>query len=161
MSLNIAPPSPGVYSDQIYTSTDLSRKTGEVLNHAVNGPVTISRNGELFAIVKREQAAHLFQSQASSAFVVELLEMVLRSIVGSEIPEAYSWVNAFNTDEKRAMCTEVVTATRIALSAEGDWVSVMDVIHEWRESGIAAQSPQLEEAMAQPAAHSELPPPTS
>ncbi len=49
----------GIYQDRVFQATELNRKHSYVLDCARKGPVTISRNNELFALLRREQAAEL------------------------------------------------------------------------------------------------------
>ncbi len=50
----------GVFSDEVFTTTELNRHAGALLDRARNTPVTISRNNEQFALLPREQAAKLY-----------------------------------------------------------------------------------------------------
>src|SRR5713226_9070392 len=104
----------GVFGDEVYTSTDLNRRSGEVLNHALRGPVTISRNGEQFALLKREQAASLVRSFSRLSGVIEIFSGVLELERAGSVPSPLSWLTAFDADDRAAMCRELLAAVRNA-----------------------------------------------
>ena len=43
-----------IYSDCIVTSSELNRRSGQILDTALTTPVTITRNNDSFALVKRD-----------------------------------------------------------------------------------------------------------
>jgi prevent-host-death family protein len=140
----------GLFEDQMYSSTDLNRRAGEVLNHARKGPVTISRNGEQFALLRREQAANLVKAVLQFGPTLDLLTGALAVVEQKEPPAAFGWLKAFDTDDLRKMVGEVLAASIIALRDTGDWDAVNAIIHQWHESGLVAMSGILDEAMQTP-----------
>jgi hypothetical protein len=151
----------GLFGDEVYSSTDLNRRSAEVLDHARKGPVTISRNGEQFALFKREQAAGLVRAALQFGPTLDLMEGAL-SVVESKKPvAALAWLNAFGRDDIRKMVREVLVTSISALRETGDWQAVNDVIHEWHESALVAMSGVLAEAMESPAEETPLPDPRS
>ena len=139
-----------LFSDKIFTATDLAKKATQVLNSVADGPVTISRNGELFAIVMRHDAAKLYEGMAAFSQATEVVKVVLDSIQGAGVYPTYHWVTAFDLEEKRAMCTEIVNVVMKANNREGEWSAVGDLIHQWKESGIALQAGELAGALEEP-----------
>jgi hypothetical protein len=146
----------GVFEDQVYSSTDLNRRAGEVLDQAREGPVTISRNKEMFALLRRDKAAGLVRAMLQFGPTLELVEGVLSVVEGKEPSSAVAWLKAFNTDDLRKMIREVLVASRSALRETGDWEAVNSIIHEWHESALVALSGVLEEAMKSPAEETPL-----
>jgi hypothetical protein len=132
-----------IFGDDVYTSTDLNRRSGEVLNHALLRPVTISRNGEHFALLKREQASGLVQTAAQSMRAIQVLEAVLSLGNGGTVAEPLSWLTAFDADDRAKMCREIVIALGRGVSTR-NWEDFEAVLHEWRESGLVAQSGVLD-----------------
>ena len=151
----------GLFGDEVYSSTDLNRRSAEVLDQARKGPVTISRNGEQFALFKREQAAGLVRAALQFGPTLELLEGALSVVEGKEPVAALAWLKAFERDDIRKMVREVLVTSISAVRETGDWQAVNDIVHEWHESALVAISGVLAEAMRSPADESRLPDPRS
>lgn len=137
-----------LYNDELFTTTDLNRRAGEVLNHARKSPVTISRNGEQFALLKREQAAGLVKAANQFGPTLELVESVINIVEGKEPASSLLWLKAYGPEDLRKMLREIVVASVAALQETGDWEPVNAVIHEWHESAIVHLSGIFDEAMA-------------
>jgi len=150
-----------LFTDELFTTTDLNRRAGEVLNQARKAPVTISRNGEQFALLRREQAADLIKAVSQFGPTLDLIEGALSVIEKKVPPSSLLWLQAFDTADLRKMIREVLAASTSALRETGDWDSVNAVIHEWHESALVATSGIYEEAMHSPAEESPLPDPRS
>jgi hypothetical protein len=147
----------GVFSDQVYSAKDLNRRCGAVLDRARTSPVTISRNGEQFALFNREQAADLVKAALRFGPTLELLLGALAVVEGKEPAPAQEWLKAFDRDDIRKMIREVMSASIVALRETGDWDAVESIIHEWHESALVSLSGVLDEAIHSPADES-LPP---
>lgn len=141
----------GVFGDQVYSSSDLNRRAGEVLDHAREGPVTIARNKEQFALLRRDQAAELVQVALQFGPILELIEGALSVVEGKEPSAPLAWLKVFDTTDLRKMAREVLAASISALRETGEWEAVDSVIHEWHESALVASSGLLEQAMSSPA----------
>jgi prevent-host-death family protein len=139
----------GVFGDEVFTSTDLNRRSGEVLNRARLGPVTISRNNEQFALLRRDQAASLVRTVSGVGEMVVLLSEAKSLLSGGEPLAAFSWLKVFEKDDLEKLCSEVLCAARNALSGESDFDEVDAVIHEWHESALVAQSGVIDQAIFQ------------
>jgi hypothetical protein len=139
----------GLFSDEVFSSSDLNRRSAEVLNRARTNPVTIARNNEQFALLRREQAASLVKGLAQLVEVVQLAQGALE--LGKNRPESVlavvSWIKAFDEEDRLTLLTDVFAACSRA-AANDDWEAVGDVIHQWRESAVAIQSGVLREAFA-------------
>jgi prevent-host-death family protein len=135
----------GVFGDDVYTSTDLNRRSGEVLNRAREHPVTISRNNEQFALFPREQAAKLVRTVNRISVAVELLGAIHEAI--SRGTPSISWLRIFERDDLEKFFAEVLSATHDASLGRCDWDQVDAVIHEWHESALVAKSGVLDAAM--------------
>ena len=150
-----------LFTDELFTSTDLNRRVGEVLNQARKAPVTISRNGEQFALLKREQAAELVKSVAQFGQMLELIEGVLSVVEQKAPPGSLLWLKAFEAPDLRKMLREILASSASALRETGDWDSVNAIVHEWHESAMVAMSGVYEEATDSPADESPLTDPRS
>jgi len=151
----------GMFGDQVYSSTDLNRRSGEVLDHARKGPVTISRNKEQFALLRREQVAELVKAALQFGPTLELIEGVLTVVEGKEPPASLVWLKSLETDDLRKLTREVLAASMSALRETNDWEAVSAVVHEWHESALVAMSGVLDEAMKSTADESPLTDPRS
>jgi hypothetical protein len=148
-----------LFADEVYSSTDLNRRASEVLDHAQKRPVTISRNKEQFALLRREHVAELIRTADQFGPILDLLGAALSKVEGKEPPAPFTWLKAFETDDLRKMIREVIIASDAALRETGDWEPVTAIIHEWNESGLVAKSGILEKVMTSPADESPLPDP--
>ena len=140
----------GLFADEMYSSTDLNRRSGEVLDHATKRPVTISRNKEQFALLRRDYAAKLIKTARQFGPILDLLGSALSAVEGKEVPLAMAWMKAFDTNDLRRMIREVLVASDKALQETNDWDCVDAIIHEWRESALVAMSGVLDETMNSP-----------
>ena len=136
----------GVFCDDVFTSTQLNRSASVVLNRARSRPVTIVRNNEQFALLRRDQASELVTAVAQLEETVRLILCVSALKEGKEPPAATAWIRALDGDERASMVEEVLAASQRACG-DGEWESVGHVIHEWRESALVAQSGVLSDAM--------------
>jgi len=148
-----------VFADEVYSSTDLNRRSAEVLNHARLRPVTISRNTEQFALLRREEAARLVQTVKVFGGVVELLSEIQSAIAGQTPSHNFLWLKAFDfdKDDLTRMFSEVLGSIRSAFLERASFEDVEAVIHEWMESASVAQSGVLASAMFEPAEEALLP----
>jgi len=149
----------GLFSDEVYTSTDLNRHDGEVLDHARTRPITISRNREQFALLKRDHVAKLIQALLQFGPTLKLVQGAWCAVEGKEIPSDVAWIKAFDNDDIRKMVGQVIEASVTALHDTGDWDKVGAIIHEWHESALVTMSGILDEALRSQANESPLPDP--
>jgi hypothetical protein len=138
-----------IYSDEVFTSTDLNRRSGEVLNHARKNPVTISRNNEQFALMRREDAACLVSTLDKLKEVLDLFQAVISVAVGMPMAPTYSWVKALSNSDRLTMAKEVLTECSKASTSE-DWDALADMIYEWKETALVAESGIIQEVLGQP-----------
>jgi hypothetical protein len=138
----------GLFSDEVFTSTDLNRRSAEVLNHARKNPVTIARNNERFALIRREQAASLVRGLTQMMEVMELAQgaVELRKNNPDAVPPGVAWIGAFDEENRLSMLTEVFAACGQA-STDDAWERVEELIHQWRESAAVVETGVLREAM--------------
>ena len=131
------------------------------MDNASKGPVTISRNREQFALLKREKVAELVMATLQFGPTLELVEGALCVLEGREPSAPLKWMKAFDRDDITKMVREILDASIIALRETSDWEAVNIVIHQWRESGLVAMSGVLAEAIESPAEESPLTDPQS
>jgi len=136
-----------IFSDEVYTATELNRHAGTILDRARNRPVTISRNNEQFALLPREQAAKLVGTVNRIARAVGVLSEANAALAGGSVSKPFKWLTAYDKDDLQKLVAEVLLEARRAASNDGDWDNVEALIHEWRESALVARSGVLDAAM--------------
>ena len=136
-----------ILQDEVIRATDLNRGSGEVLNKAARGPVTIIRNDETFALMRRDVAAGW---RKEARFAIHIAEIIWNALAhpASMGPE-FDWIGAFDEEDRQQMSRELMDFYHKALR-DGSWDDLEARIHEWSESGWAALSPQLEKAFKSP-----------
>jgi hypothetical protein len=140
-----------VFQDEIFSATDLNRRSGHILDEAEKRPVTIMRNEDAFALLPRKKASRLVDSAAKA---VSMVELVLAAghyrQRGLSVPQDhhFEWVNAFDIDDLVTMVDEVSLMFRRAASGELEWDEFDAVVHEWQESAWAARSTEIADAFS-------------
>ena len=81
---------------------------------------------------------------------MEHLEEILAVKATHRASARYAWMQVYEKDDLEKFQSELTEATRRALSSEGDPSAVGDLIHEWRESGLAIQSGVIDKVMHDP-----------
>ncbi|MBD2384441.1 hypothetical protein H6G32_03235 [Cylindrospermum sp. FACHB-282] len=133
------------YSDELVTATELNRQPGKVLDKACERPITITRNDQSFALLRREDVAYLVKGVAQSKVVFEVLSVAFRLLLGQEIgyEHPYGWLRVFDADDLQDFIQEVSEAFRLTDTSNHAWDLIDAIIHEWRESSIAISSSEL------------------
>ncbi|MBE9208162.1 hypothetical protein IQ244_16825 [Nostoc sp. LEGE 06077] len=154
-----------VYSDELITATELNRQPGRVLDKALERPVTITRNDQAFALLRREEVTSLVKVATQSQAVFEALTVAFSLLLGKEIgfEHPYRWLSVFDSDDLQEFIKELSEAFRLIDSSTTAWKMIEVLIHEWHESAIAISSPELaaafstetdEVALTKPSVHS-------
>jgi hypothetical protein len=142
---------PTVFGDEIFTATDLNRRAGHVLDEATNRPVTITRNDEAFALLKRSEASRMVEAASNAKLMVALVTAISTLSLANapvSIGHTLEWLKAFDIDELKTLQTEVHTAFCRAADGEISWDDFEAVLHEWHESAIAIRSDALAAAFS-------------
>jgi hypothetical protein len=137
----------GLFDDEVFNAGDLQKKSSQILDRAQRNPVTINRNSERFALLRRDLAARLWRAKNQFAPVAELINSIVIVAENKQPPEALQWLKVFDIDDLRQMTHEVTFACICALRDDGDWDAVDTVIHQWHESALVTMSGVLKEAM--------------
>jgi hypothetical protein len=93
-------------------------------------------------------AGHI-KAAAMTRVVVEVINVAYQLSQGKEIGDnhEYRWMKAFDTSELNELVAEVMNAYSVGYDT-GNWDDLDVVIHEWHESAIAINSPELEKAFS-------------
>ncbi len=140
-----------VFQDEIFSATDLNRRSGHILDEAEKHPVTIMRNEDAFALLPRKKASRLVDSAAKGVAMVELVLAACeykqrRKVVPSD--HQFEWINAFDDTDLTSMLEEVSATFRRATAGELEWDEFDAVLHEWQESAWAARSTEIAAAFS-------------
>ncbi|MFB2875678.1 hypothetical protein [Floridanema aerugineum] len=151
--------SASVYGDELITATELNQQPGQVLDKAWERPVTITRNEQHFALLRRDRITYMVKAAKMSQVVIELIDVAYRSRLGEQISSEHplEWVKAFDNDELRELIAEVENAYRLVGSDPQAWDNLEALIHEWQESAIAINSKELAAAFSDRLSVTKLP----
>jgi hypothetical protein len=84
-----------------------------------------------------------------SRVVVEVIYVAHQLSQGKDIGlyQEYRWLKAFDTEELNELVAEIMNAFRHGCDTD-NWDTLDVVIHEWHESAIAIESPELAAAFS-------------
>ncbi|MEH2258140.1 hypothetical protein [Nostoc sp.] len=139
-----------IYSDELITATELNRQPGRVLDKALERPVTITRNDQSFALLRREEVTFLVKAATQSKAVFEALTVAFSLLLGKEIgfEHPYGWLSVFEKDDLQDFIKELSEGFRLIDSSTTAWEIIDAIIHEWHESAVAIASPELTDAFS-------------
>ena len=98
--MNIRRMSNTIFSDCIFSSSELNRRSGHVLDTALTTPVTITRNNDSFALLRRDLMTNMAKGIEQMNQVSQLVNVVFRLTLGQEIENTnkFKWVEEFNSE---------------------------------------------------------------
>jgi hypothetical protein len=98
------------FSDEIIQATALNRAPGAVLDKASRNPVTIIRNDERFALLKRDSFARLVVEADQAGKVLGVISAAFQAMHGGSlsIESPYGWLLAFDGNEIQDLVAEVL-----------------------------------------------------
>jgi len=139
-----------VYGDELITATELNRQPGRVLDLAMDHPITITRNDQYFALLRRDGMARLVKAAALSLKVFEVTAAAYRLRLGEEMgsEHPYGWLKVFDEAELSELIAEIEKDYRLVESEPAAWARIEATIYEWHESAIAISSPELAAAFS-------------
>ncbi|WP_293346426.1 MULTISPECIES: hypothetical protein [unclassified Microcoleus] len=139
-----------VYGDELITATELNRSSGRILDLAMTQPVTITRNDQHFALLRRDEMALLVKAAAFSVRVFEITAAAYRLRLGEEIglENLYGWLKVFDEEELSELIAEIEKDYRLVESEPAAWDRIEATIYEWHQSAIAISSPELATAFS-------------
>lgn len=144
--MNLVIPRETIYHDTIYTSRELNRSTGAVLDEALKEPITITRKKDSFALLSRQRMGEMSQKILYLKVANCLIEAICKVNMGVVLEKnnPYKWVEMFDQSEHLELLNEVTDAINHAENTD-DWEELRCVIFEWEESAIALSSQDLDE----------------
>ena len=138
-----------IFSDAIVTAKELNRQPGRILDLALEGPVTITRNSEAFALLPRENVTSLIQAAKAAGLAFETTTIAHRLIAGEALPpdHPYAWLGDFDRDDLNDFIKDVTHTFEQFSGLPNAWFEVDGVIHEWHESALVYASGVLDELL--------------
>lgn len=135
----------GLYGDRLVSATELNRQPGNVLDLAMGQPVTITRNNQAFALLKREEMHELLFAFEQSQKLVQLSNGAMTLLAGRSLGENHrlNWLTGFDSEELQQLLRELQETFQQIEAGQQDWQELEAVMHEWEESGRAIASPEL------------------
>ena len=140
-----------IFSDELITATELNRQPGRILDKALEHPITITRNDQSFALLRRENMALFVNAAQQSKAILELINAAFRLLLNpkTEIEYSYNWLRVFDAEELNELIDEVMATYHFVDLNKKDWQELDAIIHEWYESALAISNPELETAFNQ------------
>lgn len=134
-----------LYGDELITAIELNQQPERVLDLAMVRPITIVRNDEHFALLRRDEMALLVKAASLSLKVFEVTVAAYRLRLGEEIgsENLCAWLKVFDKDELSELIAEIEKDYRLVELEPGAWERIEATIYEWHESAIALSSPEL------------------
>lgn len=121
-----------LFDDHIVTSTDLNRRSGEVLRSAVEHPVTIVRADGDLVLMQRAIAADLVRAASAWPETIRTMVGLIFRIAGRS--EDANWVLTLQATELHTLGQELVGALQDRKLWAESLSEALAVLHEWRES---------------------------
>lgn len=122
----------------VVKSTDLNRRSGEILERAGRYPVLIARGDDPLVIARHGWVSGLMGSEARAELLAELSGYLTRRLTGERTDEGgrFDWLNAFEDAEVREFVGELRAAVRDVQAGKLEPERIDAVVHEWSESAI-------------------------
>ena len=135
-----------IFSDAIVTAKELNRQPGRILDLALEGPVTITRNSEAFALLPRENVMLLIQAAKVARLAFEVTNIAFRVMEGETLPKEhlYAWMMKFDRDELKDFLESVTSTFHQFAGQPGAWDEVDAMVYEWHESALVIESGVLD-----------------
>ena len=136
-----------VFSDAIVTAKEFNRQPGRILDLALEGPVTITRNSEAFALLPREKVTALVRATQVTNLALEVTTIAYRLMKGEKVPveHPYAWLMGFDRDELKEFVSDVIRTLYRFSGLPNAWFEVDSIICKWHERALVAASGSLDE----------------
>ena len=124
---------------EVRTTTELSKKTKDVLNSASDGMVVIHReqpNADI-AMLKHETFKRMAAAHQMMPQIVGVLRYVAAfedAEVGATPPTDFDWLRAFDVNDLREFSVEYLSASMRILQGEMPLGTIEEVVTQWRRS---------------------------
>ncbi len=135
-----------VFSDAIVTAKEFNRQPERILDLALEGPVTITRNSEAFALLPREKVTALVRATQVTNLALEVTSIAYRLMEGEKVSanHPYAWLMEFDRDDLKDFVESVTSTFHQFAGLPSAWDEVDAVIFEWHESALINSSGVLD-----------------
>jgi len=138
-----------IETDELIPASELNHQAERILDIAWKHPVTITRNEQSFALLRRDDITWMVNAAAVSKNVLEIINFAYKLRLGEHISSSHplAWLKAFDNEELGELIVEIISLFQNVQSEIGDWDILNAVIHEWYESALAIQNPEIARAL--------------
>lgn len=138
-----------VFSDAIVTAKEFNRQPERILDLALEGPVTITRNSEAFALLPREKVTALVRATQVTNLAIEVTSIAYRLMEGEKVvaDHPYAWLMKFDRDDLKDFVSDVSGTFHRFSGLPSAWAEVEAIVHEWHESALVYQSGVLDDSL--------------
>jgi hypothetical protein len=136
-----------VFSDAIVTAKEFHRQPERILDLALEGPVTITRNSEAFALLPREKVTALVRATQVTNLALEVTSIAYRLMEGEKVSanHPYAWLMEFGRDDLKDFVSDVSGTFHRFSGLPNAWAEVEAIVYEWHESALINASGVLDE----------------
>jgi hypothetical protein len=151
-----------VFSDPLVTATELNRRCGAILDMALRKPVTITRNDQSFALLRRELVAQLSAAYEQFSMFLDISRSISLVQTGKKLNKDnhYQWLNVYEANDLALFYNELTEALADVINGD-DLYAIENLVHEWHESAIAVESDVLSKAFEADSDPVDLTPPSN
>jgi len=127
-----------VFADRLVSASDLNRRSSAILDMALQGPVTITRNDQHFALLRRDLAAHMSAVADQVALFSEAIQALRTTRVEGDLPEhhPFQWMKAFDEEHLQDMENDLIECLEKVVS-ETDLEAVETSLLKWRAHAVS------------------------
>jgi hypothetical protein len=138
-----------VFSDAIVTEKEFHRQPERILDLALEGPVTITRNSEAFALLPREKVTALVRATQVTNLALEVTSIAYRLMEGEKVSanHPYAWLMEFDRDDLKDFVSDVSGTFHRFSGLPNAWFEVDGIIHKWHKSALVTASGVLNEML--------------
>jgi hypothetical protein len=138
-----------VFSDAIVTAKEFHRQPERILDLALEGPVTITRNSEAFALLPREKVTALVRATQVTNLALEVTSIAYRLMEGEKVSanHPYAWLMEFDRDDLKDFINDVTRTFEEFVGLPNAWFKVDGIIYEWHESSLIEASGVLDDSL--------------
>ena len=139
-----------IFSDEVVSAKDLNRQSGRILDVALERPVTITRNSQVFALLPRQDVTTLIQSVKVGRLAFDVTSTAYRLIQGELVSadNPYAWLKTFDVDDLKDFIEEVRSTFEQFEDSPKAWEELDALIYEWHESSLVIISGALDEMLS-------------
>lgn len=134
-----------IFGDTVVSATDLARQARAILDIALKAPVTITRNDQHFALMRRDLAARMsavVEQAAEFTAAMQALHTAQNGGLSEDHP--FAWLKVFTPEDLNEMGRELVDALA-TVERGSDLKAVTSAVYEWRASAMAIANGVLDE----------------